>query len=300
MKIRQNYRRLLDRDWFTGWLFLSPFLLIWGSWTLVPYVESVARSFQNVDLLRIDEATFAGLGNYLRVLTDPEFYHALKNSFLTAAIAVPLQTVLALAAAVAVDVKLPGRSFFRTIFSIPYITSPIAVTTVFMVLFRRGNVLSELFSVVLGLPNKTWYADIHLALPFIMLVFVWRNIGFYMIIYLAGLQDIPKELYEAATVDGARGFKQVLFITVPMLRNVTFFVTTLGMINAFKIFDEVAAISRYGALGSPAGTTSTLVTYFYQVGIRYRAMGQGSASVVIFIFLLVIFTLIQKRLMRMR
>lgn len=297
MKINRFNKSLLNTDWFTGWLFLSPFLLLWVYWFFFPLLQSVGRSFQSVDLLKIDQATFNGITNYINVFKNPEFLQALKNSFLIVAIAVPVQTVLALVSAMAVNVPLPGRVVFRTLFSIPYITSPIAVTTVFMVLFRKGNVLVTLLS-KLGFPDKTWYADIHLALPFIMLIYIWRNIGFYMIIYLAGLQDIPKELYEAATVDGADELAKFRHITVPMLKNVTFFVVTLGIISAFQIFDEVAAISRYGALGSPAGTTSTLVTYFYQYGIRYRDIGHGSAAVIIFFFIILAFTAIQKRIVK--
>ena len=119
-----------------------------------------------------------------------------------------------------------------------------------------------------------------------------------MIIYIAGLQTIPIELYEAATVDGASGFIKFLRITVPMLKPVTFFIVSVGTINAFQIFDQIAAISRYGQLGSPAKSTTTLITYFYTYGIRYTDdMGLGCASVIVFMLIILGVTLIQKKLL---
>jgi multiple sugar transport system permease protein len=118
-----------------------------------------------------------------------------------------------------------------------------------------------------------------------------------MIIYLAGLQDIPRELYEAATVDGANPLRKFIHITVPSLRPVTFFVVTVTTIYSFQIYDQVAAISRYGVLGQPAGRTSTLITYFMQHGIRYMEIGYGSAAVVIFTLIILAITYIQKLLL---
>lgn len=125
----------------------------------------------------------------------------------------------------------------------------------------------------------------------------WWQIGFFMIIYLAGLQDVPRELYEAATVDGANSLNKFLHITVPSLKPVTFFVVTVATIYSFQIYDQVAAISRYGVLGQPAGRTSTLITYFMQHGIRYMEIGYGCAAVVLFTLIILFVTFIQKKLL---
>ena len=295
-KPRKSIRSLGDSDLFVGWLFITPFLLLWLFWFFGPFVESFIRSFQDANFIALEDAKFIGLDNYLTILKDSDFHLALKHSLTIVIIAVPIQIFLALMISIALNQPIRGRGIFRTIYSIPYITSSIAVTTVFMVLFRQNQIVTKTLS-FLGFPNETWYANINLALPFIIILFIWQQVGFFMIIYLAGLQGIPSELYEASIIDGCNGFQKFIYITIPMLRPVTFFIVTVGTINAFQIYDQVAAISRYGSLGSPAGSTSTVITYFYQHGIRYMDIGYGSASVIIFFMIILFITFIQKKLL---
>lgn len=286
-----------DSDHFVGWLFVTPFLLIWSFWFFRPFLVSLGRSFQDVSFMNLAAARFIWFGNYLNILTDPDFHAAVLHSLTIVIFAVPIQSALALLIAMALNKKILGRGVFRTVYSVPYIVSPIAVATVFMVLFRRDQFIVRLLATVLGTPNVTWFADINLALPFVILMFIWQQSGFFMIIYLAGLQGIPSDLYEAATVDGANALQKFFYITVPSLKPVTYFVVTVGTIFAFQIFDQIAAISRYGNLGSPAGATTTVITYFYQHGIRYMDIGRGSAAVVIFVLIIMTVTAIQKKLM---
>lgn len=298
-KIIKLKSRFWDSDHFIGWIFVAPFLLLWATWFFYPFIQSFSLSFQQFDFLSPDSAKFIGMENYINLFrNNPEFYRALWHSILIVLVAVPIQTILALLLAIGLNQDLGGKGLFRTIYVIPNITSGIAAATVFMILFRQDQLVTKILSLVFGLPNETWTANVKLALPFVMILYIWQQVGFFMIIYLAGLQTIPKELYEASTVDGANGIRRFFHITIPTLKPVTFFVVSVGTIYAFQIFDQVAAISRYGVLGSPAGATSTLLTYFYQHGIRYTEdMGLGSAAVIIFFFIILTVTLIQQRLL---
>jgi multiple sugar transport system permease protein len=296
-KVRKSISQKGDSDTVTALLFTAPFLLLWIAWFFYPFMQSFLLSFQDFDFINPGAAKFIGLGNYIKLFSDnPEFLQAIYHSILIVVVAVPVQTILALIIAMALNTKIHGRAFFRTIYVIPNITSGIAAATIFMILFRQDYPVTKILSIIFRLPGETWIASAKLALPFIIILYIWQQVGFYMIIYLAGLQDVPQELYEACTVDGANALQQFIHVTVPMLRPVTFFIVSVGTINAFQVFDQVAAISRYGVLGSPAGATSTLITYFYQHGIRYTAdMGLGCASVIVFLMIILAVTYLQKK-----
>jgi multiple sugar transport system permease protein len=291
-------RNLLDSDTFTGYILVAPFLILWAVWFLYPFFQSFLISFQNFDFSQMDKAEFIGLENYKNLFVgNPEFLNAIKHTVIIVLVAVPLQTVFSLILAVALNGQVAGKGIYRTIYVIPNIISGIAAATVFMVLFRKELLFAKVFSLI-GFENTTWTASTKYALLFIIILYIWQQVGFYMIIYLSGLQTISKELYEAAVVDGADGFKRFIYVTVPMLKPVTFFVAAMGTINAFQIFDQVAAISRYGTLGSPAESTTTLITYFFTHGFRYPdEMGLGCASVIVFMFIILAVTLVQRKLL---
>ncbi|WP_426452815.1 carbohydrate ABC transporter permease [Paenibacillus sp. S-38] len=289
-------RTVADSDNAVGWLFSLPFLILWAWWFLYPFIQSFTRSFQNANFAALDSARFIGLQNYLKILNDQEFYRAVLHSLELVVVAVPLQTVIGLLMAILMNRKIKGKGVFRTIFFIPYITSTIAVTTVFMMLFKQGSFVTKFFT-LFGLKDVTWYASTDYALWFVAVLFIFQQCGFSMIVYLSALQEVPKDLYEAGQIDGASKWAQFRYITVPYLKPITFFVVSVATILGFQIYDQIAAISRYGALGSPAGATNTVVTYFYQHGIRYMNIGYGSAAVVLFFFIIMIITFLQKKLL---
>ncbi|MCZ8512658.1 sugar ABC transporter permease [Paenibacillus filicis] len=294
---KQSWIRFVaDSDLTVGWLFILPFLVLWVWWFLYPFLQSFVRSFQDANFASLKDAKFIGLQNYVQILHDPEFYKAVVHSLEIVVIAVPVQTILGLLMAILVNQKIKGKGIFRTVFFIPYITSQIAIATVFMMLFKKGTFVTNFFS-IFGFGNVTWFADTHYALLFVCILFIFQQCGFTMIVYLSGLQEVPKDLYEAGQMDGASKWEQFRYITVPYLKPVTFFVVSVSTILAFQIYDQIAAISRYGALGSPAGATSTVVTYFYQNGIRYMKIGYGSAAVVLFFFIIMFITFLQKKLL---
>ncbi|CAM3002712.1 sugar ABC transporter permease [Paenibacillus sediminis] len=289
-------RTIVDSDFAVGWLFALPFLVLWVWWFLYPFLQSFIRSFQDANFASLDQAKFIGFQNYVNILKDHEFYRAVLHSLEIVVIAVPVQTILGLLMAILVNQKIKGKGIFRTVFFIPYITSQIAVTTVFMMLFKQGTFVTKFFG-LFGFGNVTWYADTHYALLFVAILFIFQQCGFSMIVYLSALQEVPKDLYEAGQMDGASKWEQFRYITVPYVKPITFFVVSVSTILGFQIYDQIAAISRYGALGSPAGATNTVVTYFYQNGIRYMNIGYGSAAVVLFFFIIMIITFLQKKLL---
>ncbi|MEK3732366.1 sugar ABC transporter permease [Paenibacillus sp. FSL M8-0334] len=294
-KIRQSwFRSLADHDMTLGWLFSLPFLILWAWWFLYPFIQSFVRSFQDANFAALDQAQFIGLQNYIQILQDKEFFRALLHSLQIVAISIPIQTLLGLLLAILVNQKLKGKGIFRTVFFLPYITSQIAITTVFMMLFKKGTFLTEFFG-MFGFGNVTWFADTSYALLFVCILFIFQQAGFTMIVYLSGLQEIPKDLYEAGEIDGASKWNKFRYITVPYLKPITFFIVSVSTIAGFQIYDQIAAISRYGALGSPAGATSTVVTYFYQHGIRYMNIGYGSAAVVLLFIIIMLITYLQKK-----
>ncbi|WP_438348586.1 carbohydrate ABC transporter permease [Paenibacillus sp. FA6] len=290
------FRTFADSDNMVGWLFTLPFLILWSWWFFYPFIQSFIRSFQDMNFAAMDKASFIGLQNYTQILQDSEFFKAVLHSLEIVIIAVPIQTILGLLMAVLVNQKMKGKGIFRTIFFIPYITSQIAVTTVFMMLFKKGTFVTNFFA-AFGFGDVTWYADTSYALIFVAILFIFQQAGFSMIVYLSALQEVPADLYEAAGIDGASKWDKFRYITVPYIKPISFFVISVSTILGFQIYDQIAAISRYGALGSPAGATSTVVTYFYQHGIRYMNIGYGSAAVVLFFFIIMLITFLQKKLL---
>lgn len=276
--------------------FLAPSVIMLSIWFVWPMIQSFFISFQDYNYMHRDQAAFVGLGNYINLFKDPEFFKALTHSILFVAIAVPVQTSLSLLLAVLVNSKLKGRGFFRTAYYTPYVLSAVAVATVFMYFFVQGGAMSSFFS-LFGIENVTWYANVKLAMPFIGILYIWQTVGFYMIYYLAGLQTIPHELYEAAQIDGANKVQTFFKVTVPNLKSTTFLVMTYSIIQAFQLFDQIAVVTAStGGLGSPAGSTSTLLTYFYTQSFRYYKMGYGSAVAVVLFCIILLVSVVQRKI----
>lgn len=277
-------------------VFLAPSVVMLSIWFVWPMIQSFLISFQDYNYMFRDRATFVGLGNYITLFQDPDFYKALTHSLLFVAIVVPVQTFMSLLLAVLVNSKLKGRGFFRTAYYTPYVLSAVAVATVFMYFFVQGGAMSSFFS-LFGIENVTWYANVHLAMPFIGILYIWQTVGFYMIYYLSGLQTIPNELYEAANIDGANKVHIFFKITIPNLKSTTFLVMTYSIIQAFQLYDQIAVITASnGGLGSPAGATSTILTYFYTQSFKFYKMGYGSAVAVVLFCLILVVSIVQRKI----
>ena len=279
-----------------GLLFMLPAAICWVLWFLIPFIQSVILSFYDYSYLKPDAKQFIGLQNYMQMFKDPKFILALKNTLLFVAVTVPIMSLVSLGLAVILSSRFRARGLFRTIYFIPYTISGVAVATVFMYLFVQGGAVQK-FLTNLGFPDVTWYANVKLTMPFIGILFLWQLVGFYMIYYLSGMQTISENVYEAAKIDGAGKGQTFRYITLPLLKPTTYLVVIYSIIQAFQLFDQIAAVtSASGGLGSPAGATNTLLTYFYLNSFKYYKVGYGCAIAVVLFLIILLISLIQKKL----
>jgi len=283
-----TWRRKLA-DWLTAYLFILPVLLGWGVFVVVALVMSLYFSFTSFNLLK--PPVWIGPVNYIRVLKHPDFLHyAVPNTLEYSAVVVPVQTVLSLIFAFALDQKIRFRDFFRTAFYLPSVTSSVVIGIIFVWLFAPQGIVNHL----LGL-KVNWLYNVQTALPTIMTVNIWSTTGTMMLIFLAGLQDIPSELYEAASIDGANRIQMFRYITVPLLRPVIFFVVTLGIIGTFQVFDQIYIMTKGGPL--KATTTIVYLIYFWAFGDVTPDMGRASAAAFILAVTIFVVTMAQRRLL---
>ncbi len=281
-----TWRRRLA-DWLTAYVFILPVLLGWGVFVVVALVMSLYFSFTSFNLLK--PPVWLGPDNYLRVLKHPDFFrYAVPNTLKYSAVVVPAQTVLSLIFAFALDQKIRARDFFRTAFYLPSVTSSVVIGIIFVWLFSPKGVINQL----LGL-DVNWLYNVKTALPTIMMVNIWSTTGTMMLIFLAGLQDIPQTLYEAAAIDGASRPQMFRYITIPLLRPVIFFVVTLGIIGTFQVFDQIYIMTKGGPL--KATTTIVYLIYFWAFGDVTPDMGRASAAAFILAVAIFAVTMVQRR-----
>jgi multiple sugar transport system permease protein len=284
--------RRRSRTW-VGWSFILPNFIGFAALTLVPVIASLALSFLDWD--SYSTPRWVGLDNFERMIHNDTFWTALKNTAYYAVGHVPLTLCAALGFAVLLNQKLKGARFFRTALFFPYITSLVAVAVVWNMLLSPDSGPVNQFLRAVGIDHPPgWTTSTTWAMPAVIVASVWRDLGYYMILYLAGLQTIPAELYEAAQVDGASGWQRFRHITVPGLRPTTFFVLIMLTISSFKVFDLIQVMTE----GGPGRATLVLSQVIYREGIVQGRFGYSSAvSMVLFVIVLTI-TLVQFRLQR--
>jgi multiple sugar transport system permease protein len=277
---------------------LAPALLLITVFLCVPFVVAVWTSFTNQPLVpRPVPVQFIGLRNYERVLSDEVFWNAVWNLTRFTLLIIPVQCGLAFAMALFLHQKLPFRDFFRGVLFLPQITSMVVVCVIWATLFQfPSGPLNQALSFVSGgqLGPIDWLGDPDWTMFSIVLLSAWQAYGFQMIIYLAGLQGIPDELYEAAKIDGAGPFRRFWHVTMPGLRATHVFVLLITTIQAFKLYTQVAVLTK----GGPAGATETIVTYMIENGFRSQKLGLGSAVAVILFVIVLCVALLQRRLTR--
>jgi len=284
--------RRRSRSWI-GWSFILPNFIGFAALTLVPVIASLALSFLDWDSYSTPE--WVGLDNFERMIHNDTFWTALKNTAYYAVGHVPLTLAASLGFAVLLNQKLKGARFFRTALFFPYITSLVAVAVVWNMLLSPEAGPVNQFLRAIGIDHPPgWTTSTTWAMPAVIVASVWRDLGYYMILYLAGLQTIPAELYEAAQVDGASGWQRFRHITVPGLRPTTFFVLIMLTISSFKVFDLIQVMTE----GGPGRATLVLSQVIYREGIVQGRFGYSSAvSMVLFVIVLTI-TVVQFRLQR--
>ncbi|HYY05481.1 MAG TPA: sugar ABC transporter permease [Candidatus Limnocylindria bacterium] len=276
-----------------GVWFVAPALGLIGVFFLVPVAASLALSFTDFDIYAIADARHlrvVGWDNYARLLRDPRFWTALRNTLYFVLVGGPLSVAVSLGAALLVNARLARfRAFFRTVFFLPVVTTLVAVAVVWRYLYHPRFGLLNRGLALLGVGPIDWLGDPAWAMPAIILLAVWKNFGFNMIIFVAGLQNVPERLYEAARIDGAGAWQQFRRVTLPMLAPTFVFVGVVTMIGYFQLFAEPYVMTQ----GGPADSTLSVVLLMYEEGFRWWSMGRGAAIAFVLFALILACTALQ-------
>jgi len=285
---RTKINSLRRRNTLIAWTFILPNFLGFALFTMIPVTASFVLAFMEWDAFT--PPRFTGLANFARLLTDDSVHIAIRNTIYYTVGTVPLTLVASLVLAILLNNAIRGMGVFRTAIFFPYITSVVAVAFVWNMIFHptMGPINSFLQS--LGVENPPgWTASSAWAMPAIIITSVWRFMGYYMVIFLAGLQAIPKTLYEAAEIDGASPWGRFFNVTLPMLRPATFFVIVMLTINCFRIFDLVQVMTQ----GGPGRATTVLVHQLYHSAFVRFNFGYASAIALVLFFMVIGITVVQ-------
>lgn len=279
----------------SGYIFMTPAIVVLGIFLALPVLYAIVLAFSKIQLLGEVSYHFVGWKNFLRMQQDERVWLALKNTFQYAIVVVPIQTILALGLALLLNMQIRGKNWFRIAFFLPTVTSSAVLTLIFMWIYNTNGLLNNFLS-FLGLPTYNWLGDPNVALKGIAILNIWATAPLFMTIYLAALQDVPKSLYEAATIDGATAWDKFWFITLPFLRPVTFFVIVMGAIGTLQLFDQAYIFSA--GSGGPDNATLTLVLLIYQYAFKNLDMGYALALTLMLALVIMTATLIQRTLFK--
>jgi multiple sugar transport system permease protein len=279
-----------------GWWFVAPALALIVVFFLGPVIAAVGLSFTDFDLYALADwhaARWVGFRNYSRVLSEPLFWQALRNTLYFALVGGPLTVAASLGAALLVNARaVRWYAVARTVFFAPFVTTLVAVAIVWRYLYHPKFGLINALLAHVGVHGIDWLGDPHWAMPAIILMATWKNFGYNMLICIAGLQSIPRDLYEAAELDGATGWQRFRSITLPMLGPTLFFVAIVTMIGYLQLFTEPYVMTR----GGPLRATTSLVLYMYEEGFRWWRLGVAAAIAFLLFVLILVFTFVQRRL----
>ena len=279
------------REERAAWLFLTPSLVLFAVFTAFPVISAFFISFTHWDLF--NPPRLALFDNYIALWNDPIFRQVLGNTGYYVALAVPLQMLLGLLCALGLNRGIPGQGFFRVIYFLPVVTSTVAAGLVWAWLFNSNFGLINMGLSLLGASElPKWLISSKWAMPAVIAVSVWQGLGYAMVLFLAGLQNIRRDVYEAAAIDGATGLTRLWYITLPLLSPMTFFVLIISIIGSFQVFELVYVMTKAG----PANATNTLVFFIYQNGFMFYQMGIASAAAMILFAIVLALTLVQYRL----
>ncbi|MCL2321966.1 MAG: sugar ABC transporter permease [Oscillospiraceae bacterium] len=277
-----------------GYLFLSPALIIFFIFTVLAILFIIFLSFTKFNILNWN-MVFVGFQNYIRAFTDPRFHIALFNVLKYAVVVVPIQTLFALLMAIALNAKIKFPTVFRTIFFLPTLTSSAALTIIFMFLFSVNGSLNQILLNLHILKEPiSFLTNTKFTLVVIMVMNIWSTIPMYATIYIAGLKDISNEIYEAAEIDGANGFKKFIYLIVPIIAPITVFVVLTGTVGCLQLFDQAYIFSQ--GSGGPANSTLTVTLAIYQYAFQIPgSMGYASALAVILAMVIFAFALLTRK-----
>jgi multiple sugar transport system permease protein len=282
-----------------GVWFVAPALAVIGVFFVLPVAASFVLSLTDFDLYAIarpDRLRMVGLANYAALLHEPRFWVALRNTTYFVLVGGPLSVAVSLGAALLLNARLMRfRAAFRTVFFLPVVTTLVAVAVVFRALYHPRYGMLNLLLARLGISPIDWLGDPAWAMPAIILLAVWKNFGFNMVIFVAGLQSIPERLYEAARLDGAGTWAQLRLVTLPLLAPTFLFVAVITMIGYFQLFAEPYVMTQ----GGPGTSTLSVVLLMYEEGFRWWNMGMGAAIAFVLFAIILALTLVQLRVRRL-
>ena len=282
----------------SAYLFLTPALLLIFGFFFLPVVAALVLSFTDFDIYAIanlDNTRFVGVRNYAQLLAAPVFWKALGNTFYFALVGGPLTVAVSLGAALLVNAPLVRwKVFFRTVYFVPFVTTLVAIAIVWRYLYHTRYGLLNYGLERIGLGPIDWLGNPRWAMPAIILMAVWKNFGYNMLIFIAGLQSIPEELYEAARIDGARAMQRFWHVTLPQLGPTLLFVSVITMIGYFQLFVEPYVMTA----GGPLRSTTSVVLLMYEEGFRWWRMGFAAAIAFVLFVVILLATLVQFRLQR--
>jgi len=290
---REKRRKLI------GLLFVLPGLISYFAWTLYPIFKSFIMSLFEWNINPAIPNKFIGLANYFELFQDPKFYTSLKNTMLYTAVTVPGQMILGFLVAILLNRKMKGQTLFRLLYYLPVVTSWVIVSILFQYLFAaRGGLVNFLLKDILHIipKNIAWLSNPKTAMVPIYTLGIWKGIGWSMLIFLAGLQGIPKEIYEAASLDGANSWKKTIKITIPLMVPTILFELVMLTIGGFNVFLSVYVMTG----GGPMGSTEVLSSYMFKEAFDYFHFGYGAAISVIFFLIVFTISQLQRKLLSKR
>lgn len=281
-----------------AYFFLAPAFSAIFIFFFIPVISAFVISFTDFDIYALGDFStvrFIGFNNYIKLFDDPLFYTALKNTFYFVIMAGPLSIAVSLGAALLLNSKLVKyKSIFRLSYFIPVVTTLVAVAIVWRFIYHpKFGIINYILSLI-GIAPIDWLGEPSTAMPAIVLMSVWKNFGYNMIIFIAGLQNIPEDLYEAASIEGASGWQKFKSITLPMLAPTTIFISIITMIGYFQLFAEPYIMTQ----GGPLNSTLSIVQFMYQEGFRWWNMGYSASIAFVLFFIIMLGTIVQLKIQK--
>ncbi len=272
-----------------GYLLVLPYVIFFLAFVAYPLIFSLILVFHRWNI--VSPMEWIGLKNFVRLFADVQFQRSIINTGVFVLIHIPLQIVVALAFALLLNAPIRGRGFFRAIYFLPVVVSGVAVTLLWQQLYAYDNGLLNVALRALGLPGLPWIIDAHFAMPSIAVMATWKNVGIYIVLFLVGLQNIPHELYEAASLDGATSSRQFWHITMPMLNPTIIVIMVLSTIGGFSLFIEPYVLTG----GGPMQSTLSGMLYIYNQAFFFGHMGYAATLGFVYALIILVVVLIQRR-----
>ena len=271
---------------YVPYLFLLPAVILLIIFFFIPLFQTIVLSFQDYSS-SIYNATYIGLNNYIELFKNPIFYKVLINTFLYLIIAVPILAIIPLFLAILLNQQIRGITLYKILIYLPVIVSIVVAAIAFKWLYAEQGILNYILNLI-GLNSIGWLTDTKWALISVIVVTIWKGIGYYMMIYLAALMSVPKELYEACDIDGANFWTKHLTVTIPHIMPTIALVTTISSISAMKVFAEIYVMTK----GGPLNSSKTIVYYIYERAFENLDLGYASAMAIVLLIIVMIFSLI--------